>query len=323
MSVPYIDGATVSRLLPFETCISVVAESMKDLSAGRIQSPLRQIVDLGSGSAFGTMPGAMIDAGVFGAKLMSVFPGNVATGLPAHQGVIVLFESTHGQPVAVVDAASVTHIRTAAASAAATQILARHDADKLLVIGSGAQAEAHAIALAQVRDFREIRIWGRSLAKSSALARLLAEQHGLPATAVASIEEAAAESDVICTTTSSMTPVLDHHIVRPGTHINAVGSSRLGPIEIAPELAAKARFFGDYRPSVLAQGSEFVAAKDAGLFDDDHFLGELGELIAGTTAGRVSEVDITLYKSLGHVAQDIASAWHVARAANAIPATEK
>jgi ornithine cyclodeaminase len=170
------------------------------------------------------------------------------------------------------------------------------------------QADAHLRALPLVRDFREILLWGRSEEKTRAFAEQMSEELGRTITPVSDPREAASSADVICTVSSSAEPVVLGEWVKPGTHLNLVGSSYLGPVEVDSALVAKARYIADYRPGVLAQASELAAARDAGLIDDSHVVGEIGEVLAGRIPGRETDDQITIYKSLGHVAQDLASA---------------
>lgn len=308
MSAPRLVGAEdVERILTYEACIPLMREAMIALSQGRTRQLLRGIIDLGGGNAFGVMPGAMLD-GAFGAKLVSVFPGNVAAGGLSHQGVVALFDGRSGAPLAFVEAGVLTGIRTAAASAAATDALARPDASRLAVLGTGEQAQRHVEAIRQVRRIEQVTIWGRDPAKARALAARLG------ASAAASVVEATRNADIICTVTAAAEPILASAHVADGAHVNAVGSSRAGPAEIAGDLVARARFFADHREGVLAQGAEFIRAREAGLIGEDHLLGEIGEVMAGAIPGRLGQGDVTLYKSLGSIVQDLAAADYVVRA---------
>ncbi|MEA3035702.1 MAG: hypothetical protein QOH04_1467 [Sphingomonadales bacterium] len=289
----------VARHLSYAECIPLMREAMIALSRGETRQSLRNIIDLEGGRAFGVMPGAM-DAGAFGAKLISVFPG--AAGAPSHQGVVALFDPESGAPSAIVDGSEVTGIRTAAASAAATEALARLDARTLAILGTGEQALRHAEAIPLVRPIDRILVWGRSRDKAEALAERVGGE------AAASAEEAARQADIICTVTASPEPVLLSGWVADGTHVNAVGSSRLGPIEIDTLLVARARFFADHKEGVLRQGAEFRRAIEEGAIGEGHLLGEIGEVMAGTLAGRLSPADVTIYKSLGSIVQDLAAA---------------
>lgn len=298
-----IDAQEVAARLTYDIAVPLVRDAMIALSHGNTRQLLRGIIDLGADNAFGVMPGAL-DDGPFGAKIVSVFPGNVARGGMSHQGVVVMFDPATGAPAAVVDAGELTAIRTAAASAAATLALAPADAADLAVLGTGEQARRHVEAIRAVRPLRRIIIWGRNAARARALASAVGGD------VAATVAEAAGAADIVCTVTAASEPILSAADVRAGTHINAVGSSRAGPQEIATDLVARARFFADHRTGVLSQGAEFLAAKAAGLVDDAHVLGEIGEVSAGTKAGRISPADVTLYKSLGSIVQDLAcAAW--------------
>ncbi len=310
----------VERLLTYEACIPLMRDAMIALSNGTTKQLLRSIIDLDHGRAFGVMPGAMGGDGPFGAKVVSVFPENFAAGKPSHQGMVLLFDAETGAPSAIVDAGEVTAIRTAAASAAATDALARPDASRLAVLGYGEQAWRHIEAISHVRTLGHVTIWGRNPALAAAMAERVRRELGIDADAAPDVAAAVATADIVCATTAAQDPILHERDVRPGTHINAVGSSRAGPAELDNALVARARFIADYRPGVLAQGAEFLNAKAAGLVDDDHVLGEIGQVMAGTLAGRTSADDITVYKSLGHVVQDLVSAAHVCRAAEAVAA---
>lgn len=310
----------VARLLTYEACIPLMRDAMIALSRGQTRQLLRGIIDLDAGRAFGVMPGAMGGEAPFGAKLASVFPGNFAAGKPSHQGVIALFDATTGAPSAIVDAGEVTGIRTAAASAAATDALACPDASRLAILGYGEQAWRHIEAIAHVRTLSHVAIWGRDPALAATFALRVRETLGITAKAAPDVASAVAEADIVCTTTGAHDPILHAEHVRPGTHINAVGSSRAGPAEIANALVARARFIADYRPGVLSQGAEFLNAKAAGLIEDDHVLGEIGAVMDGRLTGRIDPTDVTIYKSLGHVVQDLASAAWLCRAAEAISA---
>jgi ornithine cyclodeaminase len=256
---------------------------------------------------FGIMPGALGDRAIFGAKLISVFPGNFALGRQSHQGVVVLFEPEGGAPVCVAHAGEVTAIRTAAASAVATDALARHEASRLAILGYGEQAATHAHAIAKVRRLESVTVWGRSADRAQAFAGRMSEELGLPVVAASDARAAVAEADIVCTVTPSAEPILLGAWVKPGTHLNLVGSSYAGPVEVDDGLVVRSRFIADSREGVLRQGAEFLHAKAAGLVDDDHVVGEIGQVLAGTIPGRQSADQITVYKSLGHIVQDLAS----------------
>jgi ornithine cyclodeaminase len=222
--------------------------------------------------------------------------------------VVVAFDGKTGAVTCIADAEPITKIRTACATAAATDALARADAQVLAIFGTGLQAESHLRALPLVRPFREILLWGQSGEKAAELADRMGAELDREITPVADSQEAASRADVICTVTSSATPILLGDWVNPGAHVNLVGSSYLGPVEVDSALVARSRYIADYRPGVLAQAAELAVARDAGIVDDSHVIGEIGDVLAGRVPGREDDQQITIYKSLGHVVQDLASA---------------
>jgi ornithine cyclodeaminase/alanine dehydrogenase-like protein (mu-crystallin family) len=305
----FIDREEVARRLTYEKCIPIVRDAMIAFSRGETRQLLRSIIPLADGRMFGVMPGAMGPRAPFGAKLISVFPENFARGIQSHQGLVILFDPENGEPVCVLHAGEITAIRTAAASAVATDALAREDAHRMAILGYGEQATTHARAISKVRKLESITIWGRSPERARALAEQLQAELAVRASSALTVEDAVADADIICTVTSATEPILRGAWVRPGTHLNLVGSSHAGPVEVDNDLVVCSRFIADSREGVLAQGAEFLRAKAAGLIDDDHIVAEIGEVLEGDIEGRRSTKEITVYKSLGHVVQDLSTAW--------------
>ncbi len=305
----FIDRAEVARRLTYEMCIPIVRQAMIAFSRGETRQLLRSMIPLSDGRLFGIMPGALGAQAPFGAKLISVFPDNFARGKQSHQGLVVLFDPETGAAVCVVDAGEITAIRTAAASAVATDAFARRNARRLALLGYGEQAATHARAIGKVRDLESIVVWGRSPERAQAFAERMHAELALPVATAGGVREAVAEADIICTVTSATEPILKGEWVRPGTHVNLVGSGHSGAAEIDSDLVAHSRFIADSREGVLNQGGEFLRAKAAGLVGDEHIVAEIGQVLAGEIEGRRSVDEITVYKSLGHVVQDLASAW--------------
>jgi ornithine cyclodeaminase/alanine dehydrogenase-like protein (mu-crystallin family) len=304
-----IDREEVARRLTYDVCIPIVRQAMIDFSKGETRQLLRSVIPLAQGHLFGIMPGALGDNAAFGAKLVSVYPENFAKGRQSHQGLVVLFEPSTGEPVCVAHAGEITAIRTAAASAVATEALARTDAKRLSILGYGEQAAAHARALLKVRPIQAVRVWGRSFERAEAFCRGMSGELGIPFSSSLTVEEAVSDADVICTVTAAREPILKGAWINAGTHLNLVGSSVAGPAEVDSDLVARSRFIADSREGVLRQGAEFLRAREAGVIDEGHIVAEIGEVLAGDIEGRRSDADITVYKSLGHVVQDLASVW--------------
>lgn len=307
----FIGADEIAQTLSYADCIGVMRDAMARLSTGATRQMLRQILPLEEGRMFGIMGGTLGPGGPFGSKLVSVMPHRADGGPPSHQGAVVIFDPVSGAPLCQLEAGMITAIRTASASAMATDVLARDDARVLTILGTGEQAWHHACALPVVRAFDEIRVWGRSGARAEALAEKVREQTGIASAGYDDVNSAAASADVICTVTGAAEPILNAAMVSPGAHVNVVGSSFDGPREIDDTLVAAARFFADSRASVLAQGSEIRHAIASGAVAESHLLGEIGEVVLGKVPGRTGPGDITIYKSLGHIAQDIAAGYHV------------
>jgi ornithine cyclodeaminase/alanine dehydrogenase-like protein (mu-crystallin family) len=305
----FIDRQEVAKRLTYEMCVPLVRKAMIAFSRGETKQLLRSIIFLSESRLFGVMPGALGADAPFGAKLISIFGENFALGKPSHQGLVILFDPGTGAPVCAVDAGAITAVRTAAASAVATDALARENARRLAILGYGEQAVTHARAISQMRSLEAILVWGRSQERACAWAERMQAELAAPIAAARTVEEAVAEADIVCTVTSSAEPILKGEWVRPGTHLNLVGSSHAGAVEVDNNLVASSRFIADSREGVLHQGAEFLRAKEAGLIGDEHIVAEIGQVLAGEVEGRRSADEITVYKSLGHVVQDLASAW--------------
>ncbi|HEY1891931.1 MAG TPA: ornithine cyclodeaminase family protein [Steroidobacteraceae bacterium] len=306
-SVPFYGPDQVRAALDYDGCITAVRDAMTAFSAEGKAQPLRSIFEIAPAKFFGLMPGALTAPHGFGAKVLSVFADPAQPGRAAHRGVVVLFESENGHLTCIADAGEVTEIRTAAASAVATDALARRDARTLAIFGCGAQAASHIRALVRIRHFEQILVWGRSAERAAAFAAQMQREVAMRVSGIAEAREAASTADVICTVTASRTPVLLGEWVRPGTHVNVVGSSYAGPVEVDHALVQKSRYIVDSRRSALAAAAEFLLAKEAGLIDDNHIAAEIGEVLLGRIQGRTSEEEITVYKSLGHIVQDLAA----------------
>lgn len=304
---PVYRAEDVRRLLDYDGCVAAVREAMARFSGEGRAQPLRSITEIAPAKLFGLMPGFLSEPQGFGAKILSVFADAAHPGRSAHRGIVVLFEREGGNVECIADAEVVTEIRTAAASAVATDALARPDARRLAIFGCGTQAASHIRALARVRPFEEILVWGRTRRRAEELAASMSREVTVPVRAVADARAAAASADILCTVTSSASPVLLGEWVRPGAHVNVVGSSHAGPVEIDHALVVASRFIVDSRRSALAAAAEFLRAKEAGLVGDEHIAAEIGEVLLGRAPGRRSAQEITVYKSLGHIVQDLAA----------------
>ena len=305
-----VSHAEVEQLLPMGECVDVMADALAATARGEAMLPLRQVLRLHGGrDAFAVMPAILGSA--IGAKVITVFPGNITTPYESHIGVILYFDDSHGRLLAIIDASSVTAIRTAAVSGVATRLLALPEASRLAILGSGVQAMTHLEAMCAVRPIRHVRVWSRTAERAAQFAAWGAERFGLAVEVAATPAQAVRDAEVICTVTASREPVLEGAWVAPGAHVNAVGASIASARELDTAAVAQASLYVDRRESVLAEAGDFLIPRDEGAVDNDHVRGELGELVLGRVAGRTAPGERTLFKSLGLAVEDVASARHI------------
>ncbi len=303
-----MNSSAVAEALSHSDCIDTLEAAMHAVSHGGTIMPLRQYMDIPGGEGkFTLMPGYLDNPTSFGVKIVSKFPREVDSPFGSHVGAVVVFDPELGMPLAILDAAELTAIRTASASALATKILARDDSRVLAILGTGTEALHHARALVCVRDINEIRIWGRTKENAEKLAEIIRTELKVDVKVISEVKEAVSDANIVCTTTSAKTPVLKGNWLPEGSHVNLVGAAILSAAEADVDVVTRSRFFVDSRASAMAQAGELNAAIEAGLVDEKHILGEIGELLKNPEKGRTSEKDITVYKSLGVVAQDLAA----------------
>jgi ornithine cyclodeaminase/alanine dehydrogenase-like protein (mu-crystallin family) len=294
----------VRELLDMESCIEAMETVLVRLARGELVNPLRSLISPPGSTAMGLMPSyAGGDEPVYALKEIVVAGDNPARGLDPHQGSVLLHDGVTGQLLAVLNASPITEIRTAAVSGAATRLLARPGSRTVAVLGSGVQGRSHVDAMQTVLDDPIIRIWSRNPAHAEALAL---ESHSLVA---ASVEEAVAGADVVCTATSTSEPLVELGWLAPGTHVNAAGAYPNGVSrELATDVVASARLYVDRRESALNESGDVrLALAERGLHAD-HIVGELGEALAGMCEGRRSADELTVFKSMGIAVEDLAAA---------------
>jgi ornithine cyclodeaminase/alanine dehydrogenase-like protein (mu-crystallin family) len=286
----HLSEERIRELLRWEELIAAMESALAEFSLGRVLQPVRQMLEIEEGKRYlGVMPAAAADA--MGAKLVSFYPGNAGSGVPTHLAMIVLLRSDTGEPLAVMDGRLITEMRTAAVSAAVTKYLASPESRVLAVLGSGVQAHAHLEALSRVRDFAEIRVWSRTAAN----AERFAERHHVRAMG---LEAAVRGADVVVTATNAVTPILEGAWLKPGAHVNAVGSPRPNWREL-DDTAMANTLVVDSREAVLKESGDVIRS-GAPIY------AEAGEIFAGVKEAPATAT--TVFKSVGLAVEDIAAA---------------
>jgi ornithine cyclodeaminase len=311
MAIIVLNQSEVEHLLDMEGCIEAMAGILEALARGELFQPLRSIAfPPGESSGIGLMPAHRSgpDA-AYALKTICLFPDNPTRGLDAHQGTVTLFSGETGEVRALMNASAITAIRTAAVSAVATRLLAREDATELAIVGSGVQGRSHIEAMRAVKPWESIRVASRTHEHAQALA----EETG--AEAVESVEEAVRGADVVVTATNSREPVLRHEWLKPGAHVNAVGSSVPKARELDTATIVASSFFVDRRESTVNEAGDYLVPFQEGAIGPDHIKAEIGEILTGAHPGRTAPDELTVFKSLGIGVEDLAAAEYVVRRA--------
>jgi ornithine cyclodeaminase/alanine dehydrogenase-like protein (mu-crystallin family) len=309
-TIRFLSAADVKKALPMTEAVEVMKEAFKELSAGRAVLPARThiaIADEPRGDIL-IMPSYMSGLGLVGLKTVTLFPANREKGLPFINAIVNIFDATTGQVVAVMDGASLTAIRTGAASGAATDLLARPDAKTVAIFGAGVQARTQLAAVCAVRKIEEARVFDISADAREAFASEMSRELGITVRAVDSSKEALAGADIVSAATTAETPIFSDDDLSDGAHINAVGSYKPHVVEIPPETVKRAYVVVDEREAALEEAGDLIGPIKQGLITPDHIQAELGEIVAGKKPGRPSPDAITFFKSVGVAVQDLAAA---------------
>lgn len=306
-----IGKADVERLFTMDEAIPVADSTFRKIGTPNVTQPLRTVVRIAEQAAvFGAMPAHVQDGNSagFGIKAVVADPSNAGRGLPTHLGVVVTFDDSTGHPRAVIDAESLTAIRTAAASAVATRVLANCDAGNVAILGSGTQARLHLHALRSVRPVRQVWVWSRNRQHAEQLAEWSNSIFDFDTIVAGSASQAVAQADLVCTVTSSPTPLICAPDIQPGTHINAVGACFPMSRELSSDLVAAARTIVDISDSAMAEAGDLLIPAAEGVLMLPQSFPELGEVLRREQAGRTRRQEITVFESLGFGALDVASA---------------
>ena len=303
-----MDKRQVLRRLSMAGCIGLMRTVLQDDAEGKSRQYLRTVTPLPGNNLLGFMPAYLGTGDYFGAKVITVFPGNHQAGLPSHQGSVLLFDAEHGALRFMADGDAITQIRTGAVSAVATDLLARPDAKRLALLGAWAQGRSHLEAMALVRRLTEVTVWDVRPENARRFAAEMAEKAGCPIRACSCAEEAVRDADIICTLTPSPTPVLESSWVKPGAHINAVGACSATARELSSDLVARCLLYGDSIESAEKESGDYLIPLSEGVIQKGHLRGTIGQLLCGEITGRTSAQDVTLFDALGLAIEDVACA---------------
>jgi alanine dehydrogenase len=321
MKLRVLSKQDVQQAVPMREAIEIVKDAFAQLSAGKAVVPLRTQLPVERHDGVTLfMPAYLSESDDLGVKIVSVFPGNLEMGLPTIFALVVVVEASTGRPVAVMDGTYLTALRTGAASGAATDLLARKDARVAAIFGAGVQGRTQLLAVCKVRDIEKVWVYDVSPQAGEKYAQEMAGKGRVPADlkVTSSPAEAARGADVICTATTSKTPVFADGDLKPGVHINAVGSFTPEMQEILGQTVARARLVVGSREGCLAETGDLIIPIRKGLITEDHIYAELGEIAAGIKPGRGSAEEITLFKSVGNAVQDVSVARAVLTQAEAL-----
>lgn len=310
-----MEEAEVRKVVSAEKCVEIMNKALLDLEEGRCEMPPRLITIMPNTAKFGFMPAWLGD--YYGAKVLTAYGPNAGTGYPTHIGYVMLFESEHSTVAGLVDATAVTEIRTGAVSAVATDVLARKDAHSMAIIGAGAQARSHTAAIVSVRKIDSITVYDMRPEASAAFKSEIEAQYGIPVTICQSVAECVKDADIICTLTPSKEPILTRDMVKPGAHVNAVGTFTPATREASSDLVAASRLYADQVAAMKRESGEYLIPLQEGLITEDHIVGSIGEVLAGRKPGRQTDEEITLFDALGLAVEDVATAVYALEASKA------
>lgn len=311
-----LSRSDVKQALPMRDAIEAMKRAFSELSGGRAIVPLRTMIPIPDRKGLaGFMPGYIPADDQVAIKIVSVFHDNAKQGLPLIQALVVVIDGTNGEMLAVIEGGYLTALRTGAASGAATSLLARQDARVAAILGTGVQGQTQLEAVCAVRTIQEAWVYDLSNQRAATFAEEMTQQLGIPVHAVGTPGEAVSRADVICTATTSASPVFDDRDVLPGAHINAVGAHTPQMQEIPAETVARALVVVDQREACMAEAGDLLIPLGQGVISQEQLTTELGEVVSGEKAGRTLNDQITLFKSVGVAVQDVAAAAAILRAA--------
>ena len=308
----FFSADAVRKALPMAEAIQVMKTAFAQLSSGQAVLPPRTHLEVNDHQGVALFMAAYLpDPGLVGVKIITLFDGNPQQNLPRIQAMVCLLDGSNGRPLAVMDGTALTAIRTGAACGLATDLLARPEASTVAIFGAGVQARTQIEAVCAVRPIRKAQVFDTCPERAEAFAREMGRVLGLEIEPGRSAAETVRGAEIVCTATTSKTPVFCDQDLQPGAHVNAVGSYQPHVQEIPSETVLRSYLIVNHRPSVLAETGDLLIPMADGLFGEDHIRAELGEIIRGERPGRPSPQALTLFKSVGVAIQDLSAAMRV------------
>jgi len=308
----FLSASDVRKALPMSGAIEAMKKAFVLLTRNEVIMPMR--VHIESEAQHGNtlfMPSSLPSENRIGIKVVSLFENNYKMGMPRLQALVLLVDGSNGSPLAIMDGASLTALRTGAASGAATDLLALPDANKAAIFGAGVQARTQLEAVCAVRNIQRAWVYDPFTPAAETFAQEMSQALGIRVTAALSADEALKEAQIVCAATTAKTPVFSDADIRPGTHINAVGSYQPWVQELPPETVIRARIIVDHRASALAETGDLIIPLQQKMMNESHIRAELGEILAGNRPGRTSDEEVTIFKSVGVAVQDLTAASRV------------
>ena len=315
-SIRVLSAEQIREAASMNDIIAAVEQAFIELSTGHPEMPIRAHIKVAEpeGAAL-FMPSYMKPAGMIGIKTITLFEDNRSAGIPYIQGMVNLFDGSNGCPRAVLDGTTITALRTGAASGLASRLLARKNCTICAIFGAGVQGRTQLEAVCSVREIRQAFIFDPSPAASKKFAEEMGRKLKIEVDVAATPAETISQADVICCATNSETPIFADRDLKPGVHINAVGSYKPHVQEVPGETIVRSSLYVDHRISALEETGDLIIPINSGLISEGHIIGEIGEVAAGVLEARRSEHEITLFKSVGVAIQDLAAAAVVYRRA--------
>ncbi len=304
--VRLLSSTNILQVCSIKEAIEAVRKAFILASEGKVEVPTRTRLDVleAKGTSL-IMPSYLPEAEKLGVKIINLYENNPRKGLPFSHALMLVFEASDGRPLGILEASTLTALRTGAACGLATELLSRAESQRLALFGAGFQARFQLEAVAAVRKIEEVRLFDQDKERATAFARKMSERLSIPIRVAGSAQEALEAADIISTATTSKIPVFDDKDIKPGVHINAIGSYKPEEREVPSLTVARARVFVDKKDMALEEAGDLIIPMKEGLFGPEHIVAELGEVASGKKSGRLAADEITFFKTVGIAAQDI------------------